>query len=48
MPVSICTQKEFLIESKFNGFWGVLFGLSDAATSVEFTHGGFVLVNSRI
>ena len=22
MPVSICTQKEFLIESKLNGFWG--------------------------
>ena len=24
MPVSICTQKEFLIESKLNGFVGVL------------------------
>ena len=23
MPVSICTQKEFLIETKLNGFWGV-------------------------
>ena len=22
MPVSICTQKEFLIESKLNEFWG--------------------------
>ena len=21
MPVSICTQKEVLIESKLNGFW---------------------------
>ena len=24
MPVPIGTQKEFLIESKSNGFWGVL------------------------
>ena len=24
MPVTLCTQKEFLIESKLNGFWGVL------------------------
>ena len=23
MPASICTQKEFLIESKLNGFWGI-------------------------
>ena len=23
MPVSVCTQKKFLIESKLNGFWGV-------------------------
>ena len=22
MPVSICTQEEFLIELKLNGFWG--------------------------
>ena len=47
MPVSICTQKEFLIESKLNGFWGgfvVTLGLCGAATSMEFTHGGFVLV----
>ena len=22
MPVSICTQKKFLIELKLNGFWG--------------------------
>ena len=29
MPVSICTQKEFLIESKLNGFWGVLLLLLD-------------------
>ena len=31
MPVSICTQKEFLIESKLNGFWGVLLLLLDLA-----------------
>ena len=30
-PVSICTQKEFLIESKLNGFWGVLLLLFDLA-----------------
>ena len=29
MPVSIFTQKEFLIESKLNGFWGVLLLLLD-------------------
>ena len=29
MPVSVCTQKEFLIESKLNGFWGVLLLLLD-------------------
>ena len=29
MPVSICPQKEFLIESKLNGFWGVLLLLLD-------------------
>ena len=23
MAVTMCTQKEFLIESKLNGFWGV-------------------------
>ena len=23
MPLTTCTQKEFLIESKLNGFWGV-------------------------
>ena len=43
MPVSICTQKEFLIESKLNGILGgfvVTLGLSGAAASVEFTHGG--------
>ena len=31
MPVSICTQKEFLIESKLNIFWGVLLLLLDLA-----------------
>ena len=29
MPVSIYTQKEFLIESKLNGFLGALLLLSD-------------------
>ena len=29
MPESICTQKEFLIESKLNGFLGVLLLLLD-------------------
>ena len=29
MPVSICTQKEFLIESKLNGILGVLLLLLD-------------------
>ena len=29
MPVSIFTQKEFLIESKLNGFFGVLLFLLD-------------------
>ena len=24
MPVTLCTQKEFVIESKLNGFFGVL------------------------
>ena len=23
MPVTTCIQKDFLIESKLNGFWGV-------------------------
>ena len=31
MPVSIFTQKEFLIESKLNGFWGVLLLLLELA-----------------
>ena len=31
MPVSICTQKEFLIESKLNGFLGVLLLLLELA-----------------
>ena len=31
MPVSICTQKEVLIDSKLNGFWGVLLLLLDLA-----------------
>ena len=29
MPVSICTQKEFLIESKLNEFLGILLLLLD-------------------
>ena len=29
--MSICTQKEFLIESKLNGFWGVLLLLLELA-----------------
>ena len=49
MPVSICTQKEFLIESKLNGFWRgfvVALGLSGAATPSPWSllTGGFVLV----
>ena len=34
MPVSICTQKEFLIESKLNGFWGVLLLLLDRVAKI--------------
>ena len=30
MPLSTCNQKEFLIESKLNGFWGVLLLLWDS------------------
>ena len=29
MPLSTCNQKEFLIESKLNGFFGVLLLLLD-------------------
>ena len=46
MPVSICTQKEFLIESKLNEFWGgfvVTLGLS-VLLLPRFTHGGLYLL----
>ena len=37
MAVSICTQKEFLIESKLNGFFGGFIGeISGAATPSPF------------
>ena len=46
MPVSVCTQKEFLIESKLNGFWGVLLVLLDLAVPLLlwFTHRGLYLL----
>ena len=46
MPVSICTQKEFLTESKLNGFFGVLLLLLDFAVPLLpwFTHGGLYLL----
>ena len=46
MPLTTCNQKEFLIESKLNGFWGVLLLLLDLAvplSSVVYSQ-GFVLV----
>ena len=45
MPVSICTEKEFLIESKLNGFLGVLLLLLDSACHYFRVYSGeFVLV----
>ena len=48
MPLSTCNQKEFLTESKLNGFWGVLslllhLAVSGAATSVELLTGDLYL-----
>ena len=49
MLVSICTQREFLIESKLNGFWGVLLLLLDLAVPLLpwFTHGVLYLLDDN-
>ena len=42
MPLTTCSQKKFLIESRLNGFWEVLLLLLDLAVLLLpwFTHGG--------